>query len=67
VTGRYVLAEFINTTDTNTFRNLGGLEFVVNAVTFPEPMIGGLAATVVALVALVRRRRRPANLPRVAD
>jgi hypothetical protein len=56
VTGRYVLAEFINTTDTNTFRNLGGREFVVNAVAVREPTIGGLAATAVALVALAGGR-----------
>ena len=67
VTGRYVLAEFINTTDTNTFRNLGGRELVVNAVAVPEPTVGGLAAAAVALVALVRRTRRPTMLSRVAD
>jgi len=51
VTGRYVLAQFINTTDTNLFRNLGGRELVVDAVPVPEPAVGPLVSLAVAAVA----------------
>jgi hypothetical protein len=56
VTGRYVLVQLINTTDTGTFRNLGLREFALSATAVPAP--GAIA--LVGLAGLVGGRRRRA-------
>ncbi len=56
VTGRYVLVQLINTTDTGTFRNLGLREFALSATAVPAPS----AIALIGLVGAVGARRRRA-------
>jgi hypothetical protein len=57
-TGKYLLARFVNTSDGDNNRNLGGRTFLIGQVgTIPEPSTLALL-TIISLAALPTRRRR---------